>query len=123
MQSGLERGFRYFKVSPIKAFRYISHVSVDKVLQLAGLMKIKYSRHAKRRAKLYGIPETIISDLLTDLNLHQGEHEIIKNVSGFKYPLKIVVSIENNLTPVKTNYSLKKGGKITIMRLMLYILR
>jgi len=27
----LERGFRYFKVSPIKAFRDISHVSVDKV--------------------------------------------------------------------------------------------
>jgi len=32
MQSGLERGFRYFKVSPIKAFRDIRHVSVDKVL-------------------------------------------------------------------------------------------
>jgi tRNA pseudouridine38-40 synthase len=31
MQSGLERGFRYFKVSPIKAFRDIRHVSVDKV--------------------------------------------------------------------------------------------
>jgi hypothetical protein len=31
MQSGLERGSRYFKVSPIKAFRDIRHVSVDKV--------------------------------------------------------------------------------------------
>ena len=31
MQSGLERGFRYFKVSPIKAFRDICHVHVDKV--------------------------------------------------------------------------------------------
>jgi hypothetical protein len=31
MQSGLERGFRYFKVSPIKAFRDIRHASVDKV--------------------------------------------------------------------------------------------
>jgi hypothetical protein len=30
MQSGLERGFRYFKVSPVKAFREIRHVSVDK---------------------------------------------------------------------------------------------
>jgi hypothetical protein len=27
----LERGFRYFNVSPIKAFRDIRHVSVDKV--------------------------------------------------------------------------------------------
>jgi len=66
-------------------------------------MKIKFSRHAKRRAKLYGIPETMISDSLTHLNLHQGEHEIIKNVSGFKYPLKIVVSVEKDLTTVKTN--------------------
>jgi hypothetical protein len=31
MQSGLERGFRYFKVSPIKALRDIRHVSVGKV--------------------------------------------------------------------------------------------
>jgi len=31
MQSGLERGFRYFKVSPIKAFRDIRHVFVYKV--------------------------------------------------------------------------------------------
>ena len=31
MQSGLERGFRYFKVSPIKAFRDICHVFVDNV--------------------------------------------------------------------------------------------
>jgi hypothetical protein len=35
MQSGLERGFRYFKVSPIKVFRDIRHVSGDKVFQLA----------------------------------------------------------------------------------------
>jgi len=74
-------------------------------------MKIRFSRHAKRRAKLYGIPETIISDLLTDLNFHQVEHEIIRNVSGCKYPLKIVVSVEKKLTTVKTNYPLKKGWK------------
>jgi general secretion pathway protein I len=30
-QLGLERGFRYFKVSPIKASRDICHASVDKV--------------------------------------------------------------------------------------------
>jgi hypothetical protein len=33
IQSGLERGFRYFKVSPIKAFRHISHVFDDKVFE------------------------------------------------------------------------------------------
>jgi hypothetical protein len=31
MQSGLERGFRYFKVSPIKAFRDNRHISADEV--------------------------------------------------------------------------------------------
>lgn len=74
-------------------------------------MKIKFSRHAKRRTKLYGISETIITDILTNMNLHQGEHEIIKNVSGFKYPLKIVVSVQEDLITVVTNYPLKKGRK------------
>ena len=88
-------------------------------------MKVKFSRHAKRRAKLYEISETTITDILTNMNLHQGEHKIIKHVSGFNYPLKIVVSIEGNLMTVITNYPLKKGRKkwecIMIMRLMPYI--
>ena len=74
-------------------------------------MEIKFSRHAKRRAKLYEISETIITDILKTMNLHQGEHEIIKNVSGFNYPLKIVVSVEENLMTVITNYPLKKRRK------------
>jgi len=32
---------------------------------------------------------------------------IIKNIDGFKYPIKIVVTVENNIT----NYPLKKGLK------------
>lgn len=74
-------------------------------------MEIKFSRHAKRRVKLYGISESIVIDILRDMNLHQGEHEIIKDVSGFKYPLKIVVSVEEDSTTVVTNYPLKKGRK------------
>ena len=74
-------------------------------------MEIKFSRHAKRRAKLYGISETIITNIIKTMNLHKGEHEIITDVPGFKYPLKIVVSFEENLTTVVTNYPLKKGGK------------
>ncbi|HLE18016.1 MAG TPA: hypothetical protein VI728_07000 [Syntrophales bacterium] len=74
-------------------------------------MKIKFSRHAKRRAKLYGIPESIITNILMDMNLQQVEHEIIKDVAGFKYPLKIVVSVEGDIATVITNYPLKKGRK------------
>jgi hypothetical protein len=72
-------------------------------------MMIKFSRHAKRRAKLYDIPEITIEKILADLDLHEGEHELIKEVPGFKYPIKIVVSVENNIMTVITNYPLKKG--------------
>ena len=72
-------------------------------------MMIKFSRHAKRRAKLYDIPEITIEKILADLDLHEGEHELIKEVPGFKYPIEIVVSVENNIMTVITNYPLKKG--------------
>lgn len=73
-------------------------------------MKIKFSRHAKRRAKLYEIPESIVIDILTSMNLHQGNHEIIKDM-GRKYPVKIVISVEKDSVSVITNYPLKKGRK------------
>jgi hypothetical protein len=74
-------------------------------------MRIKFSRHAKRRARLYGVSESIIADILTNTNLHQGEQEIIRNVEGFKFPLKIVVFVKEDLATVITNYPLKKGRK------------
>ena len=46
-----------------------------------------------------------------DMNLQQVEHEIIKDVAGFKYPLKIVVSVEGDIATVIKNYPLKKGRK------------
>ena len=72
-------------------------------------MIIKFSRHAKRRAKLYQIPESIIENILSDLDLSDGEHDLIRTVSGFKYPIKIVVSVETDIMTVITNYPLKKG--------------
>ena len=74
-------------------------------------MKIKFSRHAKRRGKLFNISESTVIDILANMNLRQGEHEIIKDVVGFQYPLKIVVSIEKDAATVITNYPLKKGRK------------
>ena len=72
-------------------------------------MRIKFSRHAKRRAKLYKIPETMVEKILEGLGLTDGAHEIIRNVSGFKYPIKIVFAVENDIMTVITNYPLKKG--------------
>jgi hypothetical protein len=72
-------------------------------------MEIKFSRHAKRRAELYGIPQSAILTILQGMELHQGTHEIIRKAEGFKYPLKIVVSVEDDKITVITNYPLKRG--------------
>ena len=70
---------------------------------------ITFSRHAKRRAKLYDIPEITIERILEDLDLHDGEHELIRDIPGFEFPIKIVVSVERKSMTVITNYPLKKG--------------
>jgi hypothetical protein len=72
-------------------------------------LKIKFS--AKRRSQLYKIPEEIVRKILEGKELIQGDQEIIENVEGFKYPLKIVVSTEGDILTVVTNYPLKKGRK------------
>ena len=72
-------------------------------------MLIEFSRHAKRRAKLYKIKEKIIRDILNELSLTDGEHEIVTDVTGFRYPIKIVAVIKNNVLTVITTYPLKKG--------------
>lgn len=76
-------------------------------------MKIKFSRHAKRRAMLYDISESVILRILENKDLsRQGINEIIENVEGFKYPLKIIVAVENDIITIVTAYPLKKGRKI-----------
>ena len=72
-------------------------------------MKVKFSRHAKRRAKLYGIPESTIEKILSDSELTDGEHKLIRDIAGFKYPIKIVVSVKSSIMTVITDYLLKKG--------------
>ena len=72
-------------------------------------MKIKFSRHAKRRARLYKIPESVVEEILKDSDLDDGEHQIIRDVIGFKYPIKVIVSVERSAMTVITNYPLKKG--------------
>jgi len=73
-------------------------------------VKIRFSRHAKRRAKLYSIQESIVAQLILEANLTEGEHEIIRNVPGFKYPLKIIASVDGEVVTVITNYPLKRGS-------------
>ncbi len=72
-------------------------------------MEINFSRHAKRRARLYKIPETMVERILLESNLVIGTHELVTDIPEFKYPLKIVVSVEADRMTVITNYPLKKG--------------
>lgn len=71
-------------------------------------MIIRFSRHAKRRAKLYNIPEPTVEQLITEAKLTDADHEIIADVPGFAYPLKIVASLDGGVVTVITNYPLKK---------------
>ena len=74
-------------------------------------MEITFSRHARRRADLYGIPQSTIVTILQEKPLDPGGHEIVKKVEGFKHPLKIVVVVEDDVMTVITNYPLKKGRR------------
>ena len=74
-------------------------------------MKIKISRHAKRRAKLYKIPESVIEEILAEAQLGAGHQEIIRDVPGFPYPIKIIATVKNRIVTVITNYPLKAGVK------------
>lgn len=74
-------------------------------------MKIKLSRHAKRRAKLYKIPESLIYSALENMEFSEGRQEIIQEVASYKFPLKIVVNIENDIITAVTCYPMKRGRK------------
>ena len=74
-------------------------------------MIIRFSRHAKRRVKLYKISESKIRKILEKQDLKEGELIIIEDISGFNYPVKIVVKVESDTMIVITNYPLKKGRK------------
>jgi hypothetical protein len=72
-------------------------------------VQVSLSRHAKRRTRLYGIPEQKIIEIVNTKELAQGLHEIVERISGIVYPVKIVVLIKGNSGIVITSYPLKKG--------------
>ncbi|MCD4782620.1 MAG: hypothetical protein K8T10_02195 [Candidatus Eremiobacteraeota bacterium] len=74
-------------------------------------MIVKFSRHAKRRAKLYKIPEATIAETLKYLQLSEGEHEIVKDFPGLKFPVKMIITVKEEIVTVITNYPFKKGIK------------
>jgi hypothetical protein len=73
-------------------------------------MKVRFSRHARRRAKLYRIPESSVEAVVTRESLAQGQHEFVVDVPERRYPLKIIVVVEDDVATVITNYPLKKAA-------------
>jgi hypothetical protein len=74
-------------------------------------MQVRLSRHARRRAKLYRIPETTIRDLVLSEAQNIGHHSLVSDVPGFRYPIKVVYVVEDDVAIVVTAYPLKKGRK------------
>ena len=75
-------------------------------------MRVKFSHHARRRAKLYRLSLSAIEDVLRDKNLSVGKHEVVEEMEEQqKFPIKIVVSVEKNTVIVITIYPLKRRKK------------
>lgn len=73
------------------------------------MLEISFSRHAKRRAQLYGIPESTILDIVRSQVFSPGTTEVVVAVQELEYPLKIVVSRTDKILTVVTSYPIKKG--------------
>ncbi len=72
------------------------------------MKKIIFSRHAKRRAKLYNISLADIEGIIKSKSLTSGKQTIVQKVNYLKYPLKIVLKVEIDKIIIITNYPLKK---------------
>ncbi len=72
-------------------------------------MNIQFSRHARRRARLYKISLSAIEKAVQRLNLTDGRHEILTDDIKSGYLVKIVITVDGNTTTVVTNYPVKKG--------------
>ncbi|MEE2716308.1 MAG: hypothetical protein VX610_02660 [SAR324 cluster bacterium] len=70
-------------------------------------MQIRLSRHAKRRIRLYRLPEDKIIELVQSQPVRLGQHEVITRVEGVALPVKIVYANEVDQTVVITAYPLK----------------
>lgn len=74
-------------------------------------MRVKFTRHARRRAKLYSLAEGRLADLVREAQPPAGTQTILRDIPGVPYPVKIVVAVEEGCATVITTYPLKKGRK------------
>ncbi len=76
-------------------------------------MLIEFSRHARRRLRLYEIDESdvleVIREALNRMPRIHGKIEVVEERfhTKYRYPLKVVFAVEGERTTVVTNYPLK----------------
>ena len=86
-----------------------SYVHYKKIGEKGFMRKtVIFSRHAKRRMKLYGISEKDVIRVLNGLK-NIKETSVVRAISGFKYPIKVVFKEENDEIIIVTAYPLKRG--------------
>jgi len=78
---------------------------------------IHFSRHAKRRMKLYNLSEEDVPSVIAcknpKLNFSEGKHQIVSETkfSRHGYPIKVVFTCESGTITIITAYPLKRGVK------------
>jgi len=76
---------------------------------------IKFSRHAKRRMKLYGISEEDVLNVLRNGRKEPSEDErkvFLHDINEkFKYPVKIITTQSDKALVIVSAYPLKKRRK------------
>lgn len=74
-------------------------------------MKIIFSRHAKKRMKLYSISEKTIDEIISKKPPQkQGKNIIIQPVEGIRYPVKVIANRNNDTVFIIIAYPLKRGA-------------
>ena len=72
-------------------------------------MNIHFSRHARRRMRLYKITENVVINIVENAGLSLGKQTFLHESAGQKLPVKIVAVVEETVTTIVTVYPLKKG--------------
>lgn len=73
---------------------------------------IKYTRHAKRRMKLYNIDEKMVSSIVAEgrkTQLNENLYEFLFESEKLDLPIKVVSKIVNKDYLIITCYPLKRG--------------
>lgn len=76
------------------------------------MLRIRFSRHARRRMKLYNILEETVTAMVQEADRESGRHKVVKEASGFSLPLKVVFDVETAENAIViTAYPVRRTGK------------